>query len=112
MRQTGLTALVSPDPTSNRPGSVIIETSILARVLGMKLLTLEGTVILSPAQLESGNSTDRTNPAPVEAPTGRPTPEPSSDPGRVGPGLIEASRLIKQNSELLDESGVRRPVTG
>ncbi len=51
------------EPTRRRPqtvvrdsskplsGGLLIETSVLARLLGFKLLTLEGTVVVTPAQL-------------------------------------------------------------
>lgn len=37
--------------SSRLSDGLVIETSVLARLLGVKLLTLEGTVLVSPAQL-------------------------------------------------------------
>ena len=45
-------ALVSPDSSSDTD-AVIIEASVLARLLGVRLLTLEATVVLSPAQVRA-----------------------------------------------------------
>ena len=40
-----------PDGNKDLSGGVLIETSVLARLLGVKLLTLEGTVVVSPADI-------------------------------------------------------------
>jgi hypothetical protein len=42
---------VAADAQSQLSDGVIVETSVLARLLGVKLLTLEGVVVLSPAHL-------------------------------------------------------------
>ncbi len=42
------------DGSSQLSDGVIIETSVLARLLGIKLLTIEGTVLVSPAQVREG----------------------------------------------------------
>ena len=42
---------VVPDSSKRLSDGVLIETSVLARLLGVKLLTLEGTVVVTPAQL-------------------------------------------------------------
>jgi hypothetical protein len=42
---------VVPDSSKQLSDGVLIETSVLARLLGVKLLTLEGTVVVTPAQL-------------------------------------------------------------
>ena len=42
---------VVPDSSKRLSDGVLIETSVLARLLGVRLLTLEGTVVVTPAQL-------------------------------------------------------------
>lgn len=70
---------------------VLVEASILARVLGLRLLTLEATVVLAPADVVA-NAAAR--------PSGR-GPRP---PRVVGRGLAEAARTIDQGSEVLAEA--------
>lgn len=41
--------------SSRLSDGLVIETSVLARLLGIRLLTLEGTVLVSPAQLREGS---------------------------------------------------------
>lgn len=40
-----------PDSSKRLSDGLLIETSVLARLFGFKLLTLEGTVVVTPAQL-------------------------------------------------------------
>jgi hypothetical protein len=69
---------------------VLVEGSILARVLGLRLLTLEATVVLAPADVVDA----------AARPSGRrPLP-----PRVVGRGLAEAARTIDQGSEFLAEA--------
>ena len=42
---------VVPDSSKRLSDGLLIETSVLARLFGFKLLTLEGTVVVTPAQL-------------------------------------------------------------
>lgn len=42
---------VVPDSSKRLSDGLLIETSVLARLFGIKLLTLEGAVVVTPAQL-------------------------------------------------------------
>jgi hypothetical protein len=44
--------MVIPDSSKRLSDGLVIETAVVARLLGVKLLTLEGTVLASPAQLK------------------------------------------------------------
>lgn len=43
--------LVIPDSSKQLSDGVVIQASVLARLLGVKLLTVDATVLVSPAQL-------------------------------------------------------------
>jgi hypothetical protein len=45
--------MVIPDSSKTLSDGLVIETAVVARLLGVKLLTLEGTVLASPAQLKA-----------------------------------------------------------
>lgn len=110
---------VVPDGHSRLSDGVIIETSVLARLLGIKLLTLEGTVLVSPAQLQEAYQAYATTvaaPAAVETPReiraerlngGSPTRSGPSG-AVVGARLDAAARLLGESSRDL-HSIERRP---
>ena len=96
--------MVVPDPvrptaqlTPAETGSdgLAVETHILARLLGVKLLTLEGVVLVSPAQVRQ-NSVD-------EPPARLPVVAAGSSRTRLsaGTGLGEAARLLDECTEEL-----------
>lgn len=98
---TGAPALVAPDESVALSDGAIVETSILARLLGIKLLTIEGTVILFPAKprgFVSAEPTARQSPVYVDAGVGPAKVRPSYS--RAGQGLAEASRLLQESANL------------
>jgi hypothetical protein len=102
----GPTADLAPDPSE--PGdAVIIETAVLARLLGVKLLTLEGTVVLSPASAHMSASRqpalDGRTAGRGAVPLAR-TPEAraASAAGSLGGGLADARRLLADSAATLD----------
>lgn len=75
---------------------LLIEASILARLLGIRLLKLDATVVLTPADVGA-------RPAPPSDPPaldGRPPPRLYP----AGRGLAEAVRHINEGEELLAEA--------
>ena len=42
-----------PDRSARLSGGILIEGSILARVMGVRLLTLDATIVLTPADVTS-----------------------------------------------------------
>ena len=92
---TGGTAPLSPDPASDLSDGVVVSTQLLGRILGLRVLRVDGTVLVAPARVVS----------PVERPAGPPTPE--APPVAPGGGLAEAARLIAENDAVLG----RRPLS-
>ena len=73
-----------------------MEASILARVLGVRLLTLDATVVLAPAEIAAH-------------PAARPSARRPLAPGAVSRGLAEAALTIEQGSEVLAEARRSHP---
>ena len=86
-------------PSDTDTDGFAIETTVLARLLGIKLLTLEGVVLVSPAQVRASNVVS-------QGPTGAPTTETgraiTSSNSRAhlgmgpGHGLEDAARLLNE----------------
>jgi hypothetical protein len=106
-----------PDRTRRLSDGVLVDASLQARLLGMRLLTIDATVVLAPADAggiaPAGLSVA---PSAAEGPRGRTLPRPSGGAWRVprpaGRGLAEAVRSINEGAELLAESrrdGAARP---
>lgn len=96
--------LVVPDPvrptaqlTPAETGSdgLAVETHILARLLGVKLLTLEGVVLVSPAQVSRNGAPEPPAQLPVV------TSDSSRNQLSAGTGLGEAARLLDECTEEL-----------
>ncbi len=69
----------------------------MARVLGLRLLRVDGVVLLSPGRL--------VEPRTERAVTSRPTPPPvGASPRELGSGLAQAADLLRQ----CEESAKRR----
>ncbi len=86
-------ATMEPDEESRLSDGVLVETALVARVLGLRLLRVDGTVLLAPARLHE---------RPVDT---TPTVDPPAavDGPAIEPGmrLVEARRLIRTNGERL-----------
>jgi hypothetical protein len=102
----GPPALVEPDPAQSLSDGLIIESSLLARLLGVKLLTLEGTIVLSPAHVRLGvpplraGSQSAHDGLPLRpAEIGR---APVAVSARIGSGLADAVRLLDESAAELD----------
>jgi hypothetical protein len=73
---------LAPDGTAELAGGVLVETHLLARLLGIRLLRLDGVVTLSPARLVASSADPRAVPL-----TSTVVP---------GAGLEHAARLLRQ----------------
>jgi hypothetical protein len=97
------TAQLTPAETGS--GGLAVETHVLARLLGVKLLTLEGVVLISPAQVSRNG---------VDEPPAR-LPVASIDGGRnrqsAGTGLGDAARLLDECTEELRALDAARVAT-
>lgn len=87
-----LTAL-HPDPDNRLADGVVVETTLVARLFGLKVLRIDGTVLLSPARV-----VDRATVAPLPQPLGQP-----ADPAVGNGSLALARRLLHENDERLQQ---------
>jgi hypothetical protein len=91
-----------PDRRRRVSDGVLVEASILARLLGLRLLTLDVTLVLVPAEVSA--------PAPPSAARGQHaggSPRRHSPPPArtvTGGGLADAVRSINEGAELLAEA--------
>ena len=88
------------DRRGRRSRGVIVEASVLARLLGIRLLKLDATVVLVPADVTTSSASPDGLPA-------RAFPRAAGDPVRselVGGRLAHAVRSIDEGAELLAES--------
>ena len=84
---------MQPDEESRLSDGVLVETALVARVLGLRLLRVDGTVLLAPARLHEGPG----QPTPLVL-SSVPEDGPVVEPGRR---LVEARRLLRTNGERL-----------
>jgi hypothetical protein len=88
----------APDRNRRASDGVLIETSVLARLLGIRLLTLDATVVLMPAEVTAPRSAAHLPEERASAPPpGRLPPR----PGAASRGLAEAVRNINEGSAVL-----------
>ena len=80
-----------PDPDNRLADGIVVETTLVARLLGLKVLRIDGTVLLSPARV-----VDSTTVAPAAQPKMPPT-----DPVVGNGSLALARRLLQENDERL-----------
>lgn len=91
---------VAPDPGRRRSDTALVEASVTARLLGMRILTLDATVALVPAEVRVA-----TPPVPDRA-AHVPAGSPGDARGRavpVGPRLADAVRNLDEGARLLAE---------
>jgi hypothetical protein len=91
-----------PDRNRRLADGVLVDASILARVLGIRLLTLDARVTVLPADVK------RASPAPTESRRPRTSARSSSvalqPPGAIGHGLADAVRAINEGAAILAEA--------
>jgi hypothetical protein len=86
---------------ARRPSDgLLIKAFVVARLLGIRLLTIDATVALAPAR----PTTPPIPPGPGPAPTGMPARS-----GAVGGDLADAVRNIDEGARLLAEARRDRP---
>jgi len=91
----------APDRQGRLSDGVLLEASVLGRVLGIRLLTIRATVVLAPASVSAAPA-DGHPPAPVEARRSAATPPPRRRAPRRE--LAEAVRRMDEGAELLAEA--------
>lgn len=90
---TGSTAIwTRPSGTDTLAGGAVVRTSLVARLLGVRLLTVEGTVLLSPASFGAP-------PADIARTTARTTAQMDARtvPKGIGARLGPSARLIDES---------------
>jgi hypothetical protein len=99
---TGPVALTAvPDRRRRLSDGVLVDASIHARLLGVRLLTIDATIVLVPADVAGTSPT--AHPA-AEGPAPRPLPASPARPVAAGPRLAQAVRTINEAAELLAET--------
>lgn len=78
---------------------MLVEASLLARLAGIRLLTIDATVALVPADITPASSTTHVRPARASV-----RPRVTGPPRVAGHGLAEAVRSIDEGAELLAEA--------
>jgi hypothetical protein len=95
-------ALSAAGHRTRRPtDGLLVEASIVARLLGIRLLTLDATVALVPADVTARPPSPRASPAGTPP---RPAGVPPTQSGAMGRGLADAVRNINEGAELLAEA--------
>jgi hypothetical protein len=106
VRATGLGVLTAIPDRRRRPSDgLVVEASIVARLLGIRLLKLDATVVIVPADVTAPPSARHGSRPPTRA---RSSDLPPARSGTVGGGLADAVRRIDEGAAILDEVG-RRP---
>ena len=95
-----------PDADSSLADGVVVETRLVARLLGLRLLRVEGVVLLSPGRV-------REEPLPVPARGSSDSVSRRHDGERPGDRLALAERLIASTGSRLEQARKDQPpVTG
>ena len=97
---------VAPDSSRRLSGGALVEASIAARLLGMRILTLDATVALVPADVAA--ATRAIQDGEREGRAGRVSARHFRDPrgrsGSLGPRLADAVRNLDEGAKLLGEA--------
>ena len=80
------TALLLPDGSSQLSDGVVVETRLLARLFGVRILRVEGTILLSPGRLIRSAGT---------------RPLHTDDTAQIGDGLERAAVLLDESHTTL-----------
>jgi hypothetical protein len=83
-------ATLAPDTASHLSDGVVVETRLVARLLGLRVLRVDGVVHLAPARLEWGDA----GPRPARA-----------SELALGEDLARASRLLEDGDRRLECDG-------
>ena len=94
-----LTAI--PDRAGRLSDGVLLQATIWARFLGIRILTVDTTVVISPADIDAASAT-RTRPPTRASP--RPARVSPTSARRAAPGLAAAVRNLDEGAELLARS--------
>jgi hypothetical protein len=96
-----LAVTATPDRRRRLSDGVLVDASIHARLLGLRLLTLDASVVLVPAEV---SATPRAAPAPAQRRAPRPSIAAPRRSIAAGPRLAQAVRSINEAAEVLAET--------
>lgn len=82
-----------PDATRQLSDGLIIDASVVARLLGIRLLTLDASLTVSPARIKA--------PVADYASVRRSSTHPTGPPGRIGARLASAEQSIDEGAATL-----------
>ena len=88
-----------PDGTRQLSDGLVIDASVVARLLRIRLLSLDASVIVSPAEMKLPHAGDVPGRGFSIQPAG-----PRGPPGRIGAGLEGAERAIEEGAVTLAAS--------
>ena len=88
-----------PDGTRQLSDGLIIDASVVARLLRIRLLTLDASVIVSPAEMQAPHAGDVPGRGISIQPAGS-----RGRPGRIGAGLAGAEQAIEEGAATLAAS--------
>lgn len=91
----------TPDRTRRPSDGLVVEALIVARLLGIRLLKLDATVVIAPAEVTMPSSTPHEVPSRLPARSLDAAPNRS---GEIGGGLAEAVRRIDEGAAILAEA--------
>lgn len=98
LRAAAASALTAvPDRRRRLSQGVLLQASILARFLGLRLLRLDTVLVLLPADIPRQPSTAEERPIPVSAHARNALPRSTF----IAEGLSEAARNIEESKQLL-----------
>jgi hypothetical protein len=97
-----------PDRRRRPSDGLVAEASIVARLLGIRLLTLRATVVVCPADVTapaaSGSRAARPGPRPPLGSPAAPAARPGPPARTAGRGLAEAVRALDESAAILAAS--------
>ena len=96
-----LELMAIPDRRRRLSEGVLVDASIRARLLGIRLLTIDATVVLAPADVTAPSDAAHD---PPRRPSVRPSGISRNRSAATGHGLAEAVRSINEGVELLAEA--------
>jgi hypothetical protein len=96
-----LELMATPDRRRRLSEGVLVDASIRARLLGIRLLTIDATVVLAPADVTAPSDAAHD---PPRRPSVRPSGISRNRSAATGHGLAEAVRSINEGAELLAEA--------
>jgi hypothetical protein len=91
----------TPDRRRRLSDGVLVDASIHARLLGLRLLTVDASIVLVPAEV---SATPRAAPRPAERPAPRSSAPAPKRSLAAGPRLAQAVRSLNEAAEVLAET--------